>query len=169
MYINDVHIMGYVLIAFIGALVGYFLNWANERLSEEKSVFSMDFFSERKNIKINPMLIIVTALVFVGILYTFGFEYSFERNINLFKFLLLAPMLISALVIDYKLQIIPNRLNLTIFEIGLVFAFLSGIFINYNVAINMLLGCLVGGGIFLLITLLGRINCRQRSNGLWRC
>ncbi|MBR6033900.1 MAG: prepilin peptidase [Clostridia bacterium] len=160
MYINDVHILGYVLIAFIGAFVGYFLNWANARLSEEKSVFCKEFFLQRKNIKTNPALVIVTALAYVGILYTYGFEYSFEKNLSLFKFLILVPMLISAFVIDYKLQIIPNRLNLTIFEIGLVFAFLSGIFINYNVTINMLLGCLVGGGIFLLITLLRRFDCR---------
>ena len=63
-------------------------------------------------------------------------------------------MLLSAFIIDYKLQIIPNRLNLTIFEIGLVFTFLYGLS-NTAIAINMLLGMLAGGGIFLLITFLG--------------
>ena len=40
-------------------------------------------------------------------------------------------MLIIALVIDYKFKIIPNRLNLTIFEVGLVYTFVEGI-ININ-------------------------------------
>lgn len=41
------------------------------------------------------------------------------------KYLILTPML-SAFVIDYRQQIIPNRLNLTMFEIGLIIAFLYG-------------------------------------------
>ena len=63
-------------------------------------------------------------------------------------------MILSAFVIDYKLQIIPNRLNLTMFEIGLVIAFLYGLS-DVAITINLVLGALVGGGIFLLITLIG--------------
>ena len=48
-------------------------------------------------------------------------------------------MLLSAFVIDYKLQIIPNRLNLTMFEIGLVIAFLYGLS-DVAITINMALG-----------------------------
>ena len=77
-------------------------------------------------------------------------------------------MLLSAFAIDYKHQIIPNRLNLTMFEAGLLLTFMYGI-VNINIAINMLLGMVVGAGIFLLITLLGRANCWKRSNGIWRC
>ena len=53
---------------------------------------------------------IVNAIMYIGILYTFGV------SIDLFKYLALVPMLLSAFCIDLKLQIIPNRLNLTIFE-----------------------------------------------------
>ena len=68
--------------------------------------------------------------------------------------MILTPMLLSAFIIDYKLQIIPNRLNLTIFEIGIIFAFLYGLS-NVAITINMLLGMITGAGIFLLITLVG--------------
>ena len=73
-------------------------------------------------------------------------------------------MLLSAFVIDYKLQIIPNRLNLTIFEVGIVFAFLYGLS-NVAITINMLLGMLAGGGIFLLITLVGGIFYGKEAMG----
>ena len=73
-------------------------------------------------------------------------------------------MLISALMIDLKLQIIPNRLNLTIFEVGLLFTFVQGIY-NINVGIDMLLGSLVGAGIFLIITLLGGIIAGKEAMG----
>ena len=81
------------------------------------------------------------------------------------KYLILTPMLLSVVVIDYKLQIIPNRLNLTMFEIGLIFAFLYG-FSNVAISINMLLGMLAGGGIFLVITLLGGLVYGKEAMGL---
>lgn len=165
MYINDVHILGYLIVAILGGFVGQFLEWANARLSEEKRVFSKDFFKERKNYKTNYVLIIIMAIIYIGLLYTYGFEYNIEKNISLIKYMILAPMLVSAFIIDYKMQIIPNRLNLTIFELGLIFTFLSGVFINYNVSINMLLGGIAGAGIFLFITLLGGLIAGKEAMG----
>lgn len=78
--------------------------------------------------------------------------------------MILTPMLLSVFVIDYKSQIIPNRLNLTIFEIGMVFAFLYGLS-DVAITINMLLGMLAGGGIFLLITVIGGIFYGKEAMG----
>ena len=79
-------------------------------------------------------------------------------TIDTLKFMLLIPMLLSAFIIDLKLQIIPNRLTLTIFETGLVFTFIETLVApNFGISIfvDSILGMLVGGGIFLLITLIG--------------
>ena len=73
-------------------------------------------------------------------------------------------MILSAFIIDYKEQIIPNRLNLTIFETGLIFLFVAGIF-NVNIAINMFLGMIAGGGAFLLITLIGGMIAGKEAMG----
>ena len=96
----------------------------------------------------------LTSIIYVGIIYCYGIKDTFIYNLGAIRFMILTPMLLSAFVIDYKLQIIPNRLNLTMFEIGLVIAFLYGLS-NVAITINMALGMLVGGGIFLLITLVG--------------
>ena len=101
---------------------------------------------------------VTTALLFIGILYLYGFQ------LKTLAYILLIPMLICALAIDYKLKIIPNRLNLTIFEVGLVFTFIEGI-ININIAIDMLLGMLVGAGIFLFITLVGGLIAGKEAMG----
>ena len=77
---------------------------------------------------------------------------TFLDNIELIRYLILTPMILSAFIIDYKEQIIPNRLNLTIFECGIILMVLAGIF-NVNIAIDMFAGMIVGGGIFLLIML----------------
>ena len=74
-------------------------------------------------------------------------------------------MLISAFIVDYKIQIIPNRLNFTMFEVGIIFAFIFGIQ-NLNLAKDMFLGMITGGGIFLLITLIGGLIAGKEAMGL---
>ena len=149
-----------------GLFVGEFVNWMNKRLPDEKKVFTKDFFAEYKNeFKPNYILMIVTSVLYIGILYKYGIHNGLVENLDLIKYLILTPMLISVVVIDYKLQIIPNRLNLTMFEIGLIFAFLYS-FSNVAISINMLLGMLAGGGIFLLITLLGGLVYGKEAMGL---
>lgn len=125
MYYNDVYIGYYIVVAIIGLLVGQLVDWANKRLPEYKKFISLDIFREYKiNFKPNYILMLSTSIIYVTLIYVIGIKETLIANLDLIKFLILTPMLLSAFVIDYKLQIIPNRLNLTIFEIGLVFSFL---------------------------------------------
>lgn len=155
MYFNDVHVAYYVIAGMMGLIVGQLTDWANKRLPEYKNVISKDIISEyRINFRPNYILMLLTAIIYVTLIYTFGIKDTMIANLDLIKFFILTPLLLSVFVIDFKLQIIPNRLNLTIFEIGFIFAFLYGLS-NVAITINMLLGMLVGGGIFLIITLVG--------------
>lgn len=165
MYFNDVHIAYYGIAVIIGFVVGQLVDWVNKRLPDYKSVISKDIISEYKiNFKPNYLLMLLTAIIYVTLIYTFGIKDTIVANLDLVKFLLLTPMLLSVFVIDYKLQIIPNRLNLTIFEIGFIFAFLYGLS-NVAITINMLLGMLAGGGIFLAITLIGGLVYGKEAMG----
>ncbi len=165
MYINDTHILTYLAILIIGGIIGKFMPWCNQRLIDEKKVFSKDYYNEGKKQKTNYWFVIVTAILYVVILYKFGLHFDLQKDLSLLKYLILTPMLLSALTIDYKLQIIPNRLNLTIFEVGLIFAFIYGTTVNLNIAIDMLLGSLAGAGIFLLITLVGGLIAGKEAMG----
>ncbi len=165
MYINDISIGYYVMVGIIGLFVGQFIDWCNIRLPEYKKIFSKEFFtSYMKNFRPKYFLMFTTAAIYVALLYFIGWKPSLISKIELIKYIILTPMLLSALSIDYKLQIIPNRLNLTIFEVGLIFTFIEGI-ININVGIDMLLGSLVGAGIFLLITLIGGAIAGKEAMG----
>lgn len=125
MYINDIHILYYVLFCILGAISGLITSWCIKRMPEHKKVISKDFF---KGNKINYILIILIIIIYLALLMLYGIKKQFLQNIDLIKYTILTPMLIIAFVIDYKYQIIPNRLNLTIFEVGLVFAFISGLY-----------------------------------------
>ena len=159
MYINNINILYYLLIGIIGLGVGQFVSWCTVRMPDYSKVFVKDFFSlYLKNEKPKYIYMTVTAVIFIGLLYLYGFQ------LKTLAYMILFPMLLCAFVIDYRLKIIPNRLNLTIFEVGLVYTFLEGI-ININIAIDMLLGMVAGAGIFLFITLVGGLIAGKEAMG----
>ena len=73
-------------------------------------------------------------------------------------------MLVSTFYIDLKHRIIPNRLNMTIFELGIILTVIYG-YNNINVAKDMLLGMFVGAGIFFAITVLGGLIAGKEAMG----
>ncbi len=163
MYINEIHILWYVFVGIIGVGVGQLIDWCNLRLPEYKKIFSKEFFTDYlKNCTPKYYLMCIMIIAYVFLMYRFGL------SITTLRFMILMPMLISAFMIDLKLQIIPNRLNLTMFEVGLVFTFIDVIQnVNSGIGlfINSILGMLVGAGIFLLITLIGGAIAGKEAMG----
>ena len=165
MYIQDVHILYYIGVAILGLFVGIFTNWAIKRLANEESVLSKDILKElRTNFKPNYIIMLLIAMIYVSLVYLYGIKETVIANLDLIKYMILAPALIIAFVVDYKEQIIPNRLNLTLLEIGLVFAFAYGLS-NIAISINMILGMFAGAGIFTLITLIGGLVYGKEAMG----
>lgn len=159
-YINDIHILFYVLFAFIGGFIGQVIDYLNIAFLNERKVISKESFKKYKEtFKVNYKLIVVNSCLYVALLYKFG------MNLDFLRFAILTPMLISAFIVDYKIQIIPNRLNFTMFEVGIIFALIFGIQ-NLNLAKDMFLGMIAGGGIFLLITLIGGLIAGKEAMGL---
>ncbi len=165
MYFNNVHILFYVAIAIIGLAVGKIIAWVSMQLPEKKKVFTKEFFKANKDgLEKNYMFMLITAFLYIALLYNFGIKESFIKNLDLIKYILLTPMLISSFFIDLKHRILPNRINLTMFEIGLILTFLYGI-TNINMAKDMILGMFVGATIFLVLTFLGRLITGKKSMG----
>lgn len=169
MYINDVHILTYIIFFIIGAIIGQFIEWINKRVLEDKKIFSKDIKLElKKKLKINYFSVHATAILYVIVLYRFGIKSNLLGNLNLIKYIFLIPILISVIIIDYKKRIIPNRLTFTLFEGGIIFTFLYGID-NLFLARDYLLGMIVGLTIFAVIAILGRIIAGKEAMGLRRC
>ncbi len=159
MYINDIHILYYFFIGLLGLAVGQLMNWANVRLENHEKVFCKEFFTTYlPHMKINCKILFFTSVIYVLLLYFIGWQ------IKLIEYLILTPLLISVFVIDYRKQIIPNRLTLTMFEVSLVFTFISGLS-SLNVFLDRVLGLVVGAGIFLLITLIGGVIAGKEAMG----
>lgn len=161
MFINNIHIFFYVGIGVVGLIIGRFLDLINTNLSKHKKIFSIQIIKEyMKHTNSNYILMTITCVLYIALLRVIGFE----DKLKLIQFLILTPMLISVFCIDYKLQIIPNRLTITILEVGIVFSFLRGIN-NLNIAVEMWIGMLLGACIFLILTLVGNIIFRKETMG----
>lgn len=167
MYFNNVFIGYYVLIAFFGLLVGKLVAWCNMQIPEHKKVFSSDFFKANKEgLKLNYVFMIIMAIIYVALLYKFGIQKEdLFKNLDLLKFLILTPLLVISFSIDSSHRILPNRINLTILEFGLVITFIYGIS-NVNMAKDYILGMFAGIVIFGVITLLGWIITGKEAMGL---
>lgn len=164
MYYNNVHILIYVAVAAIGIVIGNICNWYNYCIINEKKIFFKNFFKRDAKFKNNIWLQIITVIFYIVLLYKYGIGRTFLSNLTLIKYFIITPMLLSAFVIDLKKQIIPNGLNLKLFQIGIVFTFIAGV-LNVNISIDMFLGMLAGGGIFLLITVVGGIIAGKEAMG----
>lgn len=167
MYFNNVHILNFVIIALLGLAVGKFIAWCNTRIPEKKKIFSKDFFKYNKEgLEYNYIFMIIMAILYIALLYKFGIKKDdILKNLDLIKFLILMPMIVLAFFIDFKHRIIPNRLNLTLFEFGLGITFVYGI-TNVNMAKDYILGMIIGAALFIVVTLLGKIASGKESMGL---
>jgi len=161
MFINDIHIFWYVGIGLLGLIVGRLIGLLNQNLPEHKEIFSTQAIKEYiKNSNANYILMVTISVIYIALLRVIGMD----DKIELIQFLVLTPLLISAFCIDYKMQIIPNRLSLTIVEAGIMFSFFRGIN-NLNIAVEMWQGMILGAGIFLLLTYIGSLVFRKETMG----
>lgn len=165
MYINNLPIYYYFLIGVIGMLAGQYMDWVIKRLKSKERVICKDFFSSYlKAFHINIPLMFITAILYIAILYFNG------MTIKCLEFLLITPPLFGVFEIDRTDHIIPNRLVLCIFEIGVIFAFLQGSgILNNNDGLEIFLqriyGLLAGLAIFLLIALLSKAISKKDGMG----
>lgn len=170
MYFNDIHIGIYLVVGLLGCIIGQIFGMLNERFADHKRIFSKDTLRYLKiNFEPHYIIMTVTALLYIVTLYIVGVDLkNWYANIDLISYILIIPMLISVFIIDVKHEIIPNRIVINILEVGVIATFANGVF-NPNgtsIAFDRLIGMLVGGGIFLLITLIGGLIAGKEAMGM---
>ena len=170
MYFNDIHIGIYLILGLLGCIVGQVSGMLNERVADHKRIFSKDTL-RYLNINFEPhyFFMCFTALLYIITLYIVGIDLkNWYANIDLISYILIIPMLISVFIIDVKHEIIPNRIVINMLEIGMISAFANGVF-NPNgtsIALDRLSGMIIGGGIFLIITLIGGLIAGKEAMGM---
>lgn len=170
MYFNNIHIGIYLVLGLLGCIVGQISGMLNERFADHKKIFSKDTLRYLKiNFEPHYIIMTITALMYLVTIYIVGIDLkNWYANIDLISYIIIIPMLISVFIIDIKHEIIPNRIVINMLEVGMISAFANGVF-NPNgtsIAFDRLTGMLVGGGIFLIITLIGGLIAGKEAMGM---
>ncbi len=169
MYFNNIHVLIYLAVGFIGCIVGQLIGMMNKRLLNGERIFGKESLKKYKNEVVPHYCMMGTMFIlYIFLLYMCGIDKSWHTNITTISYFILMPLLISAFVIDLKEKIIPNRLVLTIFEIGLLFIFFEGIVspTGISFALNRLEGMALGAGVFLIITIIGALIAGKEAMGM---
>lgn len=92
--------------------------------------------------------------LFNGVIY-FILYLRFSLTITFVAYSILASLLLTISVIDWNLQIIPDKLIVFGFVIGFIYKVVGMLHYNVSVSVlNSIEGLLIGGGFFLLISML---------------
>ncbi len=170
MYINNIHILFYLLAGLIGCIEGQIVGMINKRLIDHEKIIGKGSLKQFKQELIPHYgIMMIMFILNIVLLYVCGIDFNnWYGNIKIVSYFILLPFLISAFLVDLKAEIIPNRLVLTIFEIGLILLVAEGIFSpsGMTIALHRIEGMAVGGLIFLIITLLGGLIAGKEAMGM---
>lgn len=166
----------YILIITLGLLIGSFLNVCIYRIPRRESIAfpSSHCFNCEKNLKPLDLVPVVSYILLRGkcrnckthisaqypiieltnsLIYLLLFMH-FGLTLKFGFYAILSSILIVITIIDYYHKIIPDRLNLMILIMGIIFK-LTALFMlkEENILVDSVLGFLIGGGIFLFIAI----------------
>ena len=171
---KTIEIILYTITIVLSVCSGIYITIGKERYKDEKTVFSKEGLNILKNnIFTASIYTIISLIMFVGIIYLDrkdGYEITYQGLITIFQKFTLIPLLIITFVVDIRERIIPNRITMLLFQTGIFFTMLHCIDLTSPVT-NLIylresiIGLLTAVGIFGVMALLRRNNCRQRSNG----
>jgi len=160
MYINNISILYYFFAGLSGMIVGQFTDWLIKRTTNKQKIFCKELFCEYiPYLRVNSKLVYPMAILYMILLATCGV------SLKLLEYMLISPLLVATLVIDIKQTIIPNRITLMLFEIGIIFTAIFG-FDNIDNLLQSVGGMLIGGAIFIIITLVGKVFVGKEAMGL---
>ena len=164
-----IEILLYVITIILSVCSGIYITIGKERYKEEKAVFSKEGLDILKNnIFTANIYTIISLIMFVGIVYLDrkdGYALTYQGLITIFQKFTLIPLLIITFVVDIKERIIPNRITMLLFQTGIFFTMLHCIDLT-NPVTNLIylkesiFGLLTAVGIFGIMALLRRSNCR---------
>lgn len=149
-----------LILAVIGMIVGQIGLVCYQVLpcgddEKEAPVFRKKNFKNKFNLWYGLPTMILLPLVYL----------KYGLSLEFFAYSLLSIVLVPVATIDFKHYIIPDKLNLFIAVTGI--AYIIGLFITKqtSLAINHILGGLIGGGIFLALALISLLIYKQEGMG----
>lgn len=143
-----------ILVPVCGLIIGYILNNYVITVDEdEKGEFFKPNFEKGKTLIILLWNSLIPFILFK--LYNETFSVGFFRDVTL------NALCSAVFFIDFKLHIIPNFLNLIVFLLGCIYAF-----IDKENTTDLIVGAIIGLAFFLFIIVFSRFILKKDGMGL---
>ena len=149
----------YVIMSVVAVVLGQIVGHLNKKLppvvSEEISY--KEFFSTLfKDFKLDILYSCVFLMLFNCMVYFIGNSYI------IYLYTLVCAALAVTFSIDFRYQLIPDEVHILLFIVGII-----NIFFNFTLknVLNYIIGALIGGGIFFIISLLSLLIFRKEGMG----
>lgn len=145
-----------VVIALVGLGIVPFATALVDILSKEEKLTIKGI---RESKKFSYAMGLILPLALIALFFAFGVSWKF------LIYAFLAIMLIIDAFVDVKAQIIPNELNFLGFLVGIVIAYVT-LIKDAASGLDLIMGMITGGGIFLLIALIALMIYKKEGMGL---
>lgn len=149
-------ILNFILVAITSLAITPFMTAMIKRFSNEESIFSKDLFKE---LKFDWKVSLITPVIIIALFYYYGVSLTF------FLYSFLTIIIVMEAFVDIKAQILPNLLNFIGFIVGIIYAYFVSL-TNIVAGWNLILGLVVGAGIFLLIAGFALVVYKREGMGL---
>lgn len=166
---KTIEIVLYIVTVLFAICSGIYITIGKERYRDEKPVFCKEGLDILKsNIFSASIYIIISLIMLVGIVFLDrkdGYILTYQEIVTIFQKFTLVPLLVITFIVDIKDRVIPNRITMLLFQSGIFFTMLHCIDLTSPVT-NLIylresiIGLLTAVGIFGVMALLRRNNCR---------
>lgn len=166
---KTIEIVLYIVTVLFAICSGIYITIGKERYRDEKPVFCKEGLDILKsNIFSASIYIIISLIMLVGIVFLDrkdGYVLTYQEIVTIFQKFTLVPLLLITFIVDIKDRVIPNRITMLLFQSGIFFTMLHCIDLTSPVT-NLIylresiIGLLTAVGIFGVMALLRRNNCR---------
>ena len=106
-------------------------------------------------------IIYFLVTLILSLLINNGLVYLLDFNVTTIIYMLCVPLFITAAVVDFKQQLIPDMVDIFLGVLGLI-----NLLFNLNNCVSLALGALFGGLSFLLLGFIAKVVYKKEGMGL---
>lgn len=150
-------LINYIVASIIAVVLGQITNHLIRRLPEiieDEDAIKKFIPTIKKDFKLDIKYSLILLILFNLVMYFVGVSYIS------WIYMPLIAMLVVALVIDFKMQLIPDTVQVVVLILGLIVTV-----IDYTNWLNHIIGMVLGATIFIIIAIFSKLVFRKEGMG----
>ena len=149
--------IGYIIATILAIILGQIVAHLNKKMPPvvaEEITYKEYYSTLFKDFKFDFKWSIILAFIFNILMYFLGNEYI------TYSFMFVTSILAVVYSVDYRFQLIPDEAH-----IGLSLIAILNLIVGYGNLVDSILGALIGGGIFLAISVIALLIYKKEGMG----